>query len=75
MAAEINRGSQNLVVTNVEKPHIYRGGGKKIFVNAIAPHFTSSQWRRKTSLILNEINKKQNNCLMALAMLGAHCER
>jgi len=39
MAAEINRGSQNLVVTNVEKPHIYRGGGKKNFRQRNCPSF------------------------------------
>jgi len=30
VAAEINRGLQNLAVPNVEKPHIYRGGGTKL---------------------------------------------
>jgi len=60
VVAEINRGggAQNLVVPNVEEPHIYRSGGKKIFVNAIIPDFTSSQWRHKTPLIPTEINKK-----------------
>jgi len=44
VAAEINRGGgrKNLVVPNVEEPHIYRSGVKKI-VNAIILDFTSSQ--------------------------------
>ena len=37
VAVEMNRGSQNLAVPNVEEPHICRGGSKKFFLVQLSP--------------------------------------
>jgi len=63
VAAEISRegggGLQNFAVPNVEDPKnpTFIGAWVKKLSTQL-PHFMSSQWRHKTSLIATEINRK-----------------